>query len=185
MASRSFAALLGPRFLEGEQDRSPAHPATVRLPDDASLAMSDMCNLLHLKHPPALQTCGPERILALAVVIDKYCCVDSLRLASQGLLHDAPADAKGQKDAAYTIHIATAAYLLDQQRAFDIATRLMLEHSTTQFSDLRKTIGGKLSPFNARCKYQRRRMKCPCRHPSSLYSVPRGTTKLTLRTTGL
>ena len=83
MASRSFAALLGPRFLEGRQDRSPSSPVTIRLPDDGPQAMSDKCNLLHLRNVPDLQICEPERVLALAIVIDKYCCVDVLRLASQ------------------------------------------------------------------------------------------------------
>lgn len=151
MASRSFAALLGPRFQEGRQDRSTGSPALVALPDDQPQAMSDMCNLLHLRDVPELQVCEPERIVALAVVIDKYCCVDALRLAMQGLVSDALEDECGQADPSYTIQIATAAYLLNQRRAFTIATRLMLLHSTTQFSELRKMEGGKLFPMNALC----------------------------------
>lgn len=85
--SKVFTALLGPNFSEGQTAGSAQSPKKIELPEDGDVAMSDMCNLLSSKVVgDLLKPVSPRRVLNLAIAADKYACVESFRLQSQGIL---------------------------------------------------------------------------------------------------
>ena len=77
LASPVFAAMLSPRFAEGQtlEDNKGLvdSTTTIDLPDDDPMAMSLLCKILHFKEDAAQQTSYPPDILmGLAVICDKY-----------------------------------------------------------------------------------------------------------------
>lgn len=79
-ASKTFMAMFGPHFSEG-QDLSSTSPKEVELPDDDPTSMLHLCNTLH--HKANFE--GPQDVdglLALAIHCDKYDCLHAMKFAS-------------------------------------------------------------------------------------------------------
>lgn len=130
-----FAAMLGPKFREG-QDISTAHPKEVTLPDDEPETMSDICYLLHGKSVQKFLTATETaQVLDFAVAVDKYGCVDALRMQSHAVLlanlefyPDNELLTNGQR--------MVAAYLLQDSRAFYLSTKNLLVGTTKPYHTL-------------------------------------------------
>lgn len=139
-----FAAMLGPHFREGQGQASTQAPKEILLPDDPATAMSDLCNLLHLKTPAALMCPGAWSILKLAKAIDKYGCHEALTLQSQALLFrwlDAFPDLIEEDP---LCHLAAAAYLLGHGSFFKIFTNRLMTIDTRPYSRLLKYDAGQI-----------------------------------------
>jgi hypothetical protein len=133
-SSKVFAALLGPKFLEG-QISSSSQPKEISLPDDDATAMSDMCHLLHNSQVKDLiESPSADRILALAVAVDKYDCVDALQLEIQGLLGYPVI----REDLCFTdcVKNLLASYLLQHSWTFKLLCRRAILQSKQTFMSL-------------------------------------------------
>lgn len=149
-----FSAMLSSKFSEGQGVGSSQTPKEITLPDDDPIAISNMCNLTHghrltVKQLPKIST----RVLKLAIVIDKYACVEVLYYQTQAILlkwldefPDADIIAYGQ--------IAAAAYLLDQPRVFNKATKGLIGESSDDTVAILRDRCGEILPFNVFCKYR-------------------------------
>ncbi|KAF7197560.1 hypothetical protein HII31_01063 [Pseudocercospora fuligena] len=139
--SKVFAVLLGPNFKEGQTQRDATNPQTISLPDDDATAMTHMCMLLHCKVVPEFSNPGGNttitqntrdnhslRILKLAMIIDKYDCVDVLRLQVNSLVWD-NLD-RFRNGGVATCRIANVAWMFQLPRAFRAATKQIIrEHA--------------------------------------------------------
>ncbi|EME41183.1 hypothetical protein DOTSEDRAFT_36630 [Dothistroma septosporum NZE10] len=108
--------------------------------------MDDMCLVLHGQEPSDFRTkltegTSEEDILKivnrllLAVVIDKYACVDRLRLQTSGLVSKLiEAVARKSDPDEWTSQLVTTCYLLDNQHGFRISTE-RLTRETMGFSE--------------------------------------------------
>ncbi|KAK5169516.1 uncharacterized protein LTR77_005492 [Saxophila tyrrhenica] len=135
-ASAVSAAMLGPQFREGQEVESTAQPKEINLPDDNPETVSDMCHMLHSKTVHKYLTgASAATILELAITIDKYACVDALRMQAHAIL-------LGNLDLYADLDLATngqrmvAAYLLDNSRAFRLSTGRLISGVTTPYSSL-------------------------------------------------
>ncbi|KAK3647992.1 hypothetical protein LTR56_007692 [Elasticomyces elasticus] len=134
-ASEVFAALLGPNSRNGQKQRSPERPLEISLADDHADSMADMCRLLHGQCAPKLEgLVSVEKIYRLAVAVDKYACVQRLRLHGQALLlgYLEMHDRAGHTDLG---RAAAAALLFQHSRAFSNATKRLVMETTGCFTD--------------------------------------------------
>ena len=132
-ASKYFATLFGPRFSEGQDQRSPDNPKQIRLPEDEPQAMLDLCMVLQGRRTDFSNAVPPltTRILQLAVVVDKYQCAEILHLQNKAILL---AWLNHWKITSFEQHgdILAASYLLRQARSFiEVTKRMILEHHET------------------------------------------------------
>ena len=151
-SSKVFAVLLGPRFLEGQVSASPQQPKEIALADDDPTAMSDMCHLLHSSQvKDLLGRPSADRILAFAVVVDKYDCVDTLQLQIQGLLLGQPIL---QKDLEFMERVKNllASYVLKHSWSFKLLCESAALHSTQSFITLLEVEWAKPFPSNLICE---------------------------------
>lgn len=82
LASRVFAVMLGPNFLEGQ--RSPSGTlGPVTLPDDDADAMTLLCQILHFNYAALPKKPQIELFKDLAVLCDKYDCVTPLNFVTE------------------------------------------------------------------------------------------------------
>lgn len=93
-ASPVFAAMLGPRFREGQRSQSGALDP-VALPDDDTEAMTILCQIFHFRNDMLPARPSLELIRNLAVLSDKYGCVAPLRFVSETWLTVWEATARG------------------------------------------------------------------------------------------
>ncbi|UJO20312.1 uncharacterized protein CLAFUR5_10010 [Fulvia fulva] len=128
-----FKALTGDKFREVQVARSAQSPQIIVLQEDDAQAMEDLCLLLHGQEPTGFRNAmtkdasadavvaSVNRILSLAVAIDKYDCVGRLRLQCSGLLFEW-LEACGQKPEPerWLAQLVTASYLLDNKHVFRI-----------------------------------------------------------------
>ncbi|KXT00046.1 hypothetical protein AC578_4869 [Pseudocercospora eumusae] len=145
-SSPVFKALLGPQYSEGNTIRTSEKPIEVALPDDDADSMRLVCILTHRTDIPDQDTnVSVERLLAFAIVVDKYHISGALRFQSQGLLlsclcripdpaNAAPSSSLRSLDRfAHRVETAiirpdvhgilvAAAYLLKEPSAFKVAT---------------------------------------------------------------
>ena len=153
-ASSVFKVMLGPNFLEGQQMANSAGPVEIELHDDDATAMSEMCNIMHFK--PAMVSPKQNRsksLLALAVVVDKYACVHSLRLQSQGLVLRY-FDEFRRNEVMPLYRMAAASYLLDEPMVFRLATQRLVTHTNGDYSSVLTSEDGLYLPFDVFSKLQ-------------------------------
>ncbi|KAK3652864.1 hypothetical protein LTR56_004812 [Elasticomyces elasticus] len=125
-ASEVFAALLGPNSRNGQKQRSAERPLEVTLADDHADSIADRCRLLHGQPAPKLEgLVSVERIYRLAVVADKYACVQRLRLHGQALLLGY-LEKHVQAGPTDLGRAAAAALLFQHSRAFSNATKRLV-----------------------------------------------------------
>jgi hypothetical protein len=79
--SKVFRTMFGPYFSEG-QDLSDisSGPKEVHMPDDNADAIEIICSMMHFRSVP--QEVGPDLMLDIAIVVDKYDCGIVLQHAS-------------------------------------------------------------------------------------------------------
>ena len=82
LASRVFAVMLGPHFLEGQRSASGAL-SPIPLPDDNADAMTTLCHILHLNNSALPEEPELELFKNLALLCDKYDCVKPLKFVSE------------------------------------------------------------------------------------------------------
>ncbi|KAI7476227.1 hypothetical protein KC351_g9588 [Hortaea werneckii] len=89
LVSPVFKAMLGPRFREGNQPRSSAQPNEIPLPEDDGIAMKHLCLLIHGRTGDSYShgdRTFPTQIRALAILADKYDCVEAIALQAEAML---------------------------------------------------------------------------------------------------
>lgn len=96
LASKPFAAMLGPRYMEG-QSLSVENPPVIQFPDDASGSFRPLMIILHHKcaepgFSNCFQTLNEPSLGRLLVLADKYGCVEAVRFAVCERLRSAVAD---------------------------------------------------------------------------------------------
>lgn len=154
-SSKVFAALLSPRFLESQRERSTSEPQSIPLPEDDAGAMENLCLLLHGKVPSVLDfnpslgrdpICdGLSALVPLAEVTDKYRCAETLHLQFQGLFYGAIDLYRHEKiDHEELAHVVIAAYYLNHSRCFQFATHLMIMEDVSALTG--HEYGGKNAP---------------------------------------
>ncbi|KAF2165588.1 hypothetical protein M409DRAFT_23881 [Zasmidium cellare ATCC 36951] len=163
-ASTTFAALLGPRFREGQQlaSANTNGPVTIPLPEDEPQAMSDLLRLLHLVNVPQLASAKDiKRIRSFAVAADKWCCVEALHLQSQGILLNSLNTLKApDRDVSNPLEygrpmteLASAALLLNQNGSFSSLIRRLLMHFTGSFLQLAPDVEANVLPLEFYCEF--------------------------------
>jgi len=163
VASKVFAAMLGERFVEGQQ-LSVASPPQIELPEDDADSMWLMCRLLHhqvrVKEEQTSTT-----LVKLAVLADKYDCLQSL-----GFLLKSSAEIglkAGSWEPKELVEILIVSYVLDDSSMFkEVSTSLVLVYDMHRsFLDFFDIHGLKLlpsltlgilifSPQQRRCAYR-------------------------------
>lgn len=86
-ASKVFAAMLGPNFLEGHdlglESSTPKQPKTIRLPEDSKIPFTILCSVINGKYFYPLDM---KAFADVADLIHKYACADATRPWSKRLL---------------------------------------------------------------------------------------------------
>jgi hypothetical protein len=141
-ASPVFKAMLGPNFSEGQGDRSAQNPKEIPLLGDDKAVMTRLCRLLHHQrdlpessHDKKSLVMGAQELFDLTELADKYNCTVSIQLAGGYLLFelctiplspDTPIDS--------LLHLAAAAYTLEDSRHFALFTRRLVLDFTVSYS---------------------------------------------------
>ncbi|KAI6841241.1 hypothetical protein KC340_g2003 [Hortaea werneckii] len=89
LVSPVFKAMLGPHFREGNKPRSSAQPNEIPLPEDDGIAMKHLCLLIHGRTGDSYNhgdRTFPTQLHALAVLADKYDCVEAISLPAEAML---------------------------------------------------------------------------------------------------
>lgn len=89
LVSPVFRAMLGPHFREGNESRSSNQPNEIPLPEDDGIAMKHLCLLLHGRTGDSYShgdRTFPTQLRALAIVADKYDCVEAIALQAEAML---------------------------------------------------------------------------------------------------
>lgn len=121
VASKVFKALFSGSFAEAEAIRnSPYAAIEIRINDHPSDALL-LCQLLHFHGN--LDKLDYERFLGLAVVIDKYDCIEALRHVVYAKFAALKLSNINQSEHLY---YATAAWILDQPKFFRQLTKDMV-----------------------------------------------------------
>ena len=136
LVSPVFAAMLSPRFAEGQAlEDSKAmvdSTTTIDLPDDDPTAMSLLCQILHYKEDAAQQAFHPPDILiGLVVICDKYNMSRALGPWSHVWMD--PCHREDQFD---TFQIAEISYGLAHHESFWKSTQDILRHSRIASLDI-------------------------------------------------
>ena len=135
-----FKAMLGPHFKEGKVRRSSDAPKEIALPEDDPIAMKHLCHLLHGQHTDSYDHGDngfPERLLALAMLTDKYDCGDAIMLPLEAILsrfvtNGTAPELPFEQMAALT----AAAGCLGLARYFFVFTKCLVLDYTDRFSSL-------------------------------------------------
>lgn len=89
LVSPVFKAMLGPRFKEGHVPRSSDQPIEIPLPEDDGITMKHLCLLLHGRTGDSYShgdRTFPTQLHALAVLADKYDCVEAISLPAEAMM---------------------------------------------------------------------------------------------------
>ena len=78
LTSPVFAALLSPKFLEGNNIRCGVFPA-IELHDDDPAAITLICSILHYRYDSVPTQLEAEQLGQIAILCDKYECSKSLQ----------------------------------------------------------------------------------------------------------
>ncbi|EON64597.1 hypothetical protein W97_03830 [Coniosporium apollinis CBS 100218] len=82
IASRVFEVMFGPYFMEGQamrEEKNPAKPLQLPLPDDDPSGVTILCNYLHHRHLSLPKSPSLDLVVEVARVADKYDCAAILR----------------------------------------------------------------------------------------------------------
>lgn len=141
LASPVLAAMLDPRFAEGQE--SGHKDWTVSLPDDDQEAMSYICLALHYQQD-FNRVVSPSLLEKVAVLSDKYDFTLALRGSSELALQTSMIDVREPKT--YTM-LLNVSYALDGHQAFWKSTYWLLFRSVS-VDDVQTSSSGFLLPNN-------------------------------------
>jgi hypothetical protein len=118
--SKPFSAMFAPAWKEGDALLSQSNPTEILLPEDNASSMRLVCAIIHHKTRDIPDKLSARDFLGVALIADKYDCVQSLRFASESWFH-------GHNDeAGDLVVLAAAAYLLWNGTAFKEITKTMI-----------------------------------------------------------
>ena len=135
LASRVFAAMLGPHFAEGQRISS-IHPGAIALPDDDVDAMVEICEVLHHRYTHIEHLPEVDKIYNIASTADKYECTYALRPTFAAWMTTFEPDNRyGQ--CRYKINdlfkLMAATYIFDDARGFKKVTTPLVMHYTENY----------------------------------------------------
>ncbi|WZH50277.1 uncharacterized protein QYS62_011521 [Fusarium acuminatum] len=116
-ASKPFSVMLGPDWKEGHDKRDHDGPFELSLPDDNGAALKTICSIIHYQNKKVPRTLPAGDVLAVAVVADKYDCVNALEFASETWLRPSGDEPDN------LMLLTAAAYLFRNAQAFKEITR--------------------------------------------------------------
>ena len=127
--SGPFSAMFGPDWNEGHTMAGQDGPVEKALPGDNATSIHLMCAVFHHKLEQIPEIPRACDVLGIAVAADKYLCVDALKLVFANWLSP-----RGRK-AEDLMLLATAAYILNDAKAFEEITKsLILNHEGSFFA---------------------------------------------------
>ncbi|KAG5782216.1 hypothetical protein H9Q73_004144 [Fusarium xylarioides] len=112
--------MLGPDWKEGHDMRNHDGPFELSLPDDNAAALKLICYIIHYQNKKVPRTLPAGDILAVAVVADKYDCVDILKFASESWLRTSGDEPDN------LMLLTAAAYIFRNAQAFNEITRALV-----------------------------------------------------------
>lgn len=157
-ASPVFETLLNGNFREGRIPKSAENPAEIAIQDDDHEAFVSLCNLLHFRHDVASfldnqePTILAEKLVRLAIAVDKYDCIDAFRLIGEGLLSRYARETLPFVGMAL---LASAAYLLQSRSYFALFTRRLILRYNESFTTLHQSLYGDILPICTICEFLR------------------------------
>jgi hypothetical protein len=119
-ASKVFSVMFGPDWKEGHDMRDHDKPFELLLPDDNAAALKIICSVIHYQNEKVPRTLVAGDVLAVAIVADKYGCIDALKFASETWLRTS------RDKASNLMLLAAAAYLFRNAQAFNEITRALV-----------------------------------------------------------
>lgn len=134
-ASKVFRSLFSTRFAEGQAIRTGQHEVTVK---EGPRPMLLLCQLLHHHPSPIALDVSDDWFLDFVLLIDKYDCIDTLRLSLPTLLQHIEETKTVYRD---YIRFTIAAYMLDQPVLFRRYSSNIVRHMPSSLFSL-----------DARCK---------------------------------
>ncbi|KAL2037631.1 hypothetical protein N7G274_009576 [Stereocaulon virgatum] len=143
MASKVFSAMLGPHFREG-QGLNGFLPREISIPDDDPDAMLAICNVLHHCNNSLPNVISPISIVRVAIAADKYDCVVALKYVMSHWL-----DFTGITNSLELVYLAAAAYLFNNARGFEEATRRLIFGHRGSYTSLAEDEYGAVVPWKA------------------------------------
>ena len=151
-ASDYFKTLFSNKFSEGHLAELDSN---IELEEDEPEAVVNLCKILHMKYT-GLRPMGATELLRLAIVADKYMCVEAIGLAADALF---PTETKGM--ACEPVRdLVVAAYLLDQPAHFRRCTKAIMTDYTKSFATVALSEEGQRVPATVWRKYT---TSCPGR----------------------
>lgn len=76
--SSVFKAMLSPRFNEGYELASSPAPTEITLPEDNAVALTVLCQVIHLRNTAIPIPLPSDVLLKLSFVADKYDCIEAI-----------------------------------------------------------------------------------------------------------
>jgi hypothetical protein len=141
-ASDIFSAMFGPDWSEG-QKLSKLLPIEVPLPEDDAEAMRTICCIIHHRNNLVSNYLRADKVLQIAIAVDKYDLNIALKYASLEWLKADPLE-----DLEDSVRLLAAAYLFKNHDAFMAQTKtLIYDHCESYMEFFRdKTISQILPP---------------------------------------
>jgi hypothetical protein len=151
LTSKVFRALLDGKFKEGQELRTAANPQKIPAEVGDSHALHRLFCLLHHQCDPDTTlfptnladnqiaqsiTASASRLQDLAVVIDYYGCSQPLDRVIDSLFNDfATPSIRDKMTFDATVHVMSAAYILDSSRYFRLFTKRLVTDYSEPFED--------------------------------------------------
>ena len=148
-----FQAMLEGRFSEAVTTRSAESPQELFLPHDDPSGIRDLCAFIHHNVELINTPWSIDRILELAIAMDKYDCTSPLQLQTQALLLeylDGNTDASDPEEAG---SVLAAAWLFEDRRAFNIITQRLIQSYIGPLSLLHTSADEDELPYKVLCTY--------------------------------
>ncbi|OCL06376.1 hypothetical protein AOQ84DRAFT_343406 [Glonium stellatum] len=118
--SKHFSAMFKPVWKEGHNMIGQDSPVELPLPEDDAATLELICAVIHHQVKLVPQTLSPDKLLKVAIMVDKYDCVDSLNSASASWFRSCKAEAED------LMRVAAAAYLFNNAQAFKESTKALI-----------------------------------------------------------
>lgn len=128
LASPVFKTMFGPSFVEGKSITS-SSPSRITLTDDNPIAMVNLCNIIHYQTKSMPKQPDQPFLDQLAIVADKYDCIEALRSSTHMWLTTLEAEAASviEEEPSTSIgKLLYPAYTFDCAIAFEKITRSMV-----------------------------------------------------------
>jgi hypothetical protein len=148
-ASKPFSVMLGPHWKEGHDMRDHDGPFELSLPGDNAAALKIICSIIHYQNKKVPRTLPAGDVLAVAVVADKYDCVNALKFASETWLRTSGNEPDN------LMLLSAAAYLFRNAQAFSEITRALVLNYDGPYLALCSDEVESIIPWKVFCKYSK------------------------------